>query len=347
MVHQPPSDQKNVKEIPSTPGMKTSYAWQLVVLVLATFVFAGWAAWPYVLNRTRFARRPPENLTSPPPKANAASAEPALSGWCGEMQRSFAAFHWDLNPCAKTQWQVGGYSVEHRPLVFAEFGDPLAPNTTLILSAVHGDEITPVYLAFRLGAWMQEALDQDPKEAALRRRVILAPLINPDGFLVQPRRRVNAHGVDVNRNFATRDWRSMPQVNARRFPGKEPRSEPETHFQEHLIRHYRPNKILSIHSPLHRWDYDGPGTVTLAHFPHRYVQACRQLQNQLRASSSGHFPGSLGNFAGRELGIPTLTLELPTANPARAQLYWREFHQGILTMIQFDLHSPRVALHPV
>jgi protein MpaA len=61
------------------------------------------------------------------------------------------------------------------------------------------------------------------------------------------------------------------------------------------------------------------------------------LQRELKAKSTGYFPGSLGNYAGRELGIPTITLELPTADATKAEAYWKKFSQGVRSMIQFTM----------
>jgi protein MpaA len=273
---------------------------------------------------------------------SAPSQQQTVEDWCKEVSESVKSLKWKVQPCEGIRWQGGGYSVQGRPLVYAEFGDPKAENTTLILSTVHGDEITPLYLGLQLAQWLKERQGE-----LIKTRVIIAPLVNPDGFFRKPKTRMNARGVDVNRNFPTKDWHRLALAawkkkyhsNPRRFPGNEPMSEPETQFQEELIRKLRPQKILSIHSPLNFLDYDGPSKVALSEFPSEYTRVCEQLKRRLRASSSGFFPGSLGNFAGRELGIPTLTLELPSADPNKADIYWKKFSQGIRTMIQFTVPS--------
>lgn len=265
-----------------------------------------------------------------------------VEDWCQEVSQAVKGLKWKIQTCEGIQWQVGGYSVQGRPLLYAEFGEGKAENTTLILSTVHGDEITPLYLGLQLAQWSKERMSQ-----LVKTRVIIAPLVNPDGFFRKPRTRMNARGVDVNRNFPTKDWHKLALMNwktkyrsnPRRFPGNEPLSEPETQFQEALIRKFRPQKILSIHSPLNTFDYDGPSKVSLSEFPSEYTRVCEQLKRRLRAISSGFFPGSLGNFAGRELGIPTLTLELPSADPTKAEAYWKKFSEGIQTMIQFTVPS--------
>jgi protein MpaA len=89
-------------------------------------------------------------------------------------------------------------------------------------------------------------------------------------------------------------------------------------------------------------DYDGPSQLSLAQFPKDYVQECIKLKKSLKATPGGFFPGSLGNYAGQELGIPTLTLELPSADPAKARAYWDRFRSGIRTMIEYRM--PDVAM---
>ncbi|RYZ74194.1 MAG: hypothetical protein EOP09_00800 [Proteobacteria bacterium] len=265
---------------------------------------------------------------------------PAL---CDSLKEAFGKYKWDLEkPCEGFNIQAERVSLEKRPLIYAEFGNPESTNRTLVLSMVHPDEITPLYLAFKIMEWTK----QNQKELS-DYYVVIAPFINPDGFYRKPPIRMNARGVDLNRNFATADWparalkswKGALHSNPRRFPGHEPNSEPETHFQRELIERVKPVKILSIHAPLNVMDYDGPSSLTLDRFPKEYVNECVKLRNRLKARSTGFFPGSLGNYSGQERGIPTITLELPTANPAKAADYWKKFQQGIRSMIEHKIDS--------
>jgi len=268
-----------------------------------------------------------------------------VEGWCRELESSIRELKWETRPCEGISWQVSGESVKGRPLVFAEFGDLKSENVTLVISMVHGDEVTPLYLGLKLAEWARD------NPASVRgTRVVIAPLVNPDSFYARPRTRTNARGVDVNRNFPTSDWKANAhrlwkgrfRSNPRRYPGKEANSEPETVFQQALIRNIHPTKILSIHAPLNFMDYDGPTTLSLERFPKEYVQQCLKLRSRLKAVTGGFFPGSLGNYAGQEMGIPTFTLELPTAEPTLAERYWQQFRVGVSTMIEFKV--PDVAV---
>ena len=259
---------------------------------------------------------------------------------CTGLDKAFQKRAWGNNPCRKIDWKVGGNSVMGRPLIYHEFGSEQFTNTTLIFSMVHSDEITPLYLSFAIAEWAEANMSKFPNT-----RLILVPLINPDGFFETPKTRMNAHGVDCNRNFATKDWerdalRSWKvkfKSEKRRFPGFKADSEPETLFQKAMIEKFKPSKIVSIHSPLNMIDYDGPDHITLRHFSEEYVKKCEELRNKVKAHSSGFFPGSLGNYSGQELGIPTITLELPTANPAKAKEYWQHFQKGIETVVTYQV----------
>jgi protein MpaA len=134
-------------------------------------------------------------------------------------------------------------------------------------------------------------------------------------------------------------WKKQFKSDPRLNPGSEPRSEPETVFQEELISRAKPQKVLSIHAPLNFLDYDGPTATPLAlsRFSREYVRECLNLRKSVRATSGRFYPGSLGNFSGQELGIPTLTLELPSADPAKAVKYWEIFSKGIHVMIDFTI----------
>ena len=266
----------------------------------------------------------------------------SMESWCHEVRGAVRKLNWKLDPChSKLNWKSLGTSVQGRPLVYIEFGNPQAENTTLIFSTVHGDEITPLYVGLQLVSWIQERLPELDQNT----RIIVAPLVNPDGFFRAPKTRMNARGIDVNRNFATQDWNERAltswkkkfKSDPRRFPGHVAGSEPETRFQEELIHKIKPQKILSIHSPLNFLDYDGPSQLTLDQFPSDYAKSCERLKKTLNAISGGYYPGSLGNYAGRELGIPTVTIELPSADPRKAEKYWQQFLRGIKTVIHFNV----------
>jgi len=86
--------------------------------------------------------------------------------------------------------------------MFTHFGNTTG-NCVLFLGGVHGDELPTVYLMFKLAHYVKDnpALFKD-------KCIVIAPLVNPDGFLSASPTRVNASGVDINRNFPTKDWQA-------------------------------------------------------------------------------------------------------------------------------------------
>lgn len=220
------------------------------------------------------------------------------------------------------------------PLMFTIFGN--GNNCVLFLGGVHGDEPPAVYLMFRLAQYVQ-----DNPELFKNTCIVIAPLINPDGFLSSPPTRINACGVDLNRNFPTKDWKAKAirqwenkGRNKRYFPGDKPATEQETLFQMALIKRFKPQKILSVHSPLNFLDYDGPSS-DLDSFEKWMVKISQEAEYPLK--KFGYYPGSLGNYAGHERNIFTITLELPSSNPQQSKEFFQKFQPCILKFIHLPV----------
>lgn len=194
----------------------------------------------------------------------------------------------------------------------------------LILAGTHGDEPKSVHLARTLIELLsapdgQEstrrnpaatAHDRTPAQATPHARtdaisLAICPLVNPDGYA--DRKRKNARGVDLNRNFPTKNW--VPTSPRARFHGgSEPADQPETQAIISLVESLQPRLIVTIHSiDRHRHcnNYDGPAQA----FAKRLA---RTNGYPVRASIGYSTPGSFGTWAGIERGIPTITLELPS-----------------------------------
>lgn len=179
------------------------------------------------------------------------------------------------------------------------------PLRVLVVGGIHGDELSSASLALHWIALVQQ------RPAPLMPRPLqwrFIPLLNPDGLLHQPPRRVNARGVDLNRNFPTPNWeRDAPvywqqrtKKDPRRYPGPSPLSEPESRFLHTQMQQYAPDLIVSIHAPYGVLDFDGPSVP-----PSRL--------GRLYLDQVGVFPGSLGHYGGVHKGVPVVTIELPNA----------------------------------
>ncbi|WP_294945368.1 M14 family zinc carboxypeptidase [Sulfurivirga sp.] len=198
----------------------------------------------------------------------------------------------------------GARSVQGRPLMIRRL-DPAGAGhgRVLFIGGIHGDEWAAVSLTY---LWLQ-ALLRHPDQ--LHHQWLFVPVANPDGLLRRPSRRTNAHGVDLNRNFPSPDWRQQAhhwwtrykRRNPRYYPGPAPASEPETRYLVQLIHDWKPDVIISLHAPWNLLDYDGP------------EHAVPQKLGRLRLRQLGTYPGSLGRYAGEYLKIPVLTIELKSA----------------------------------
>lgn len=297
-------------------------------------------------------------LAATEPDANASAVSPEQVSPAQLMKaihQRIDKFDWDQSLFPAGPWRFHGRSVAGQPLLYYTCGDPQASNRSLILSAVHGDELTPIYYGFRLVEWLKAR-----PEVCRDKFIVVAPLVNPDGFLrYQSGTRTNYNKVDLNRNFATPEWLASAQklwqqkyrAQRRYYPGDKPDSEPETLFQKWLIAEFKPNKILSIHAPLNFLDYDGPKSELETEFTAAYLQSCKELKMMmmrntpdLRFHAYGTFPGSLGNYAGKWLGIPTLTLELPSTRAQKAAKYFALLEEASRQFLEFSVQGQPLGL---
>jgi hypothetical protein len=205
----------------------------------------------------------------------------------------------------------GGHSHNGLPMAWVEF-PPLAQRQpegrVLVLGGIHGDEYSAVSIVFH---WLK-ILDQY-HSGLFHWRVV--PVSNPDGLLQRRSQRMNANGVDLNRNFPTDGWeKEAPRYwawtgrNKRRYPGEAAASEPETRWIMRQIEAFQPDIIVQIHAPYGIVDFDGNDKPP-------------QNLGRLHLNLLGTFPGSLGNYGGNKLDIPVLTVELPSAGvlPSRRE----------------------------
>lgn len=193
-----------------------------------------------------------------------------------------------------------GRSVQGRTIYARDVMSPDPQIKVLVIGAIHGDELSSAALALH---WIQRAIET-PSNAHWR----FIPALNPDGLLTRPAQRMNAHGVDLNRNFPTPNWERDAKVyweqrtrkDPRRWPGPKPLSEPESRYFYDEMARFDPDMIVSIHAPYGVLDFDGPGTPP-------------PKLGRLYLDQVGIYPGSLGNYGGVHKGMPVVTIELPSA----------------------------------
>jgi hypothetical protein len=211
-------------------------------------------------------------------------------------------------------WKIYATTQSEHNILYREFGS--GQQTTLIIAGIHGDEQTGFHLICQLA----ESLSKN--SSLIHKKAVLVPVINPDGLLEDSR--LNSKGIDINRNFPTKNWTSAYQKK-KYFPGTEPGSELETQSIILLIDQYKPNKIIAIHDDLHMNNFDGPAE--------ELARKMAEFNGYKVTEDVGYpTPGSLGNYAGREKGIPVITLELPKISPEKA---WKDNARALIAAINY------------
>lgn len=253
---------------------------------------------------------------------DAASEQALIRRGCDAMAGVLGSV--DMNDCLNIGLKPSGaFTVQGRPILVREY-PPLAPREpqarVLLVGGIHGDEYSSFSVVFR---WL-EVLNEH-HSGLFHWRVI--PGLNLDGLNAGPAERMNANGIDLNRNFPTPNWHENKQEywveftgrDPRRYPGEAPLSEPESQYLFDEIERFKPDAIVSLHAPYGILDFDGPKNP-----PHHL--------GYLYLNRLGTYPGSLGNFAGVQRKLPVITMELPHAGimPTREQssqvwndlIYW-------------------------
>lgn len=165
-------------------------------------------------------------------------------------------------------------------------GGSFSNNPILVVGVVHGDEPQGEDLINRYLAGNESDM-------------LFIPSLNPDGK--QLGRRTNSNGVDINRNFPTKNWELTEKDNY--FGGESPASEIETKFLINVIEEYKPRLILTLHTPYKIVNYDGPAKEV--------SEKISEIIGYPVEESIGYpTPGSFGTYAGVERNIPTITLEM-------------------------------------
>lgn len=195
--------------------------------------------------------------------------------------------------------------------------DIAADSAILWIGGVHGDEPEGVTLTQHTLHWLMDDARKSHPEA--RHPWIVIPILNPDGFAAQ--QRVNGAGVDLNRNFPTRNW-SPDSKSPRYFPGPNPGSEPEIQSLTALILSLRPRLIVHCHS----WNpcvvlTGAPGLPAAQHLAEASGYA---ITNDIGYPT----PGSLSEFGWHENQIPVICIE--EQEHVDLQTVWPRFKRGVI-----------------
>ncbi|WP_085442070.1 M14 family murein peptide amidase A [Magnetofaba australis] len=233
---------------------------------------------------------------------------------------------------------TGSYSVNGLPILIKEY-PPLPERKPrgriLVIGGIHGDEYSSVSVVFR---WLRTLNEHHSGLFHWR----IAPLTNPDGLLRMESQRMNANGVDLNRNFPTPNWAAeapdywinSTKRDPRRYPGSAPLSEPESRWIAKEIEAFQPDCIVSIHAPFGILDFDGPPKNPPKRFGPLYL------------SLLGTYPGSLGRYAGLHKRIPIITIELKHAGIMPSQMESRHIWGDLVRWLSQNIYNPSTIYSP-
>ncbi len=197
-------------------------------------------------------------------------------------------------------WQPDSYGRSHLGLPL-EVWHPRKKCSLLVFAAIHGEEPETTYALSRALRQLREPSDHCA--------VVLAA--NPDGLVRGTRG--NARGVDLNRNFPSRDW--QPNVVTHRStmedpsdvllsPGQSGGSEPETQALMALIKDLAPKAVVAMHAPLACIDDANDSSLG---------QWLAERTGMPLVRDVGYpTPGSFGSW-GADTGLPVVTYEFPLA----------------------------------
>jgi protein MpaA len=127
-----------------------------------------------------------------------------------------------------------GHSVQGRALAPVVLGSAPPAHRLLVVGFIHGTEPAGLPIVRAL----QEA------GAPAGAEIVLLPALNPDGCAAGTR--VNAHGVDLNRNFPS-NWAAIGSPGSLQYSGPRAGSEAETRYFMQLVRALQPAVTVVFH----------------------------------------------------------------------------------------------------
>ncbi|MBR1776948.1 DUF2817 domain-containing protein [bacterium] len=156
-----------------------------------------------------------------------------------------------------------------------------------VIGCIHGDEPQGKFL---IEQYLEIKSDTN---------ILFIPCLNEYGF--KNNIRTNKNGVDINRNFPTKNW--VKSEKNEFYGGDSPASEEETRFIMDIVNKNSPRLILTLHAPFKVVNYDGDANDI--------SKKISEIIGYPVEESIGYpTPGSFGTWAGLEKKIPTVTLEL-------------------------------------
>ncbi len=242
---------------------------------------------------------------------------------------------------------VIGQSVGGRDIAGVAFPASEAPEQALVLvNGIHGDEMNSAPVVAQLLADVESGAMSLPPTL----RLFVIESLNPDG--VDQGRRLNANGVDLNRNWETYDWRPGVEIATDFFlpegGGLAPFSEPETRAMRDwlltLQAEYASVTVIYFHAAFPPNGLVTPGTHLTPSDSRELGDAPSREMGQVLAEAAvydyaNYWPGGYrvtGDASTWAVAhrMRSLTVELPVRE-ALGEAQAAKLREGILAMINF------------
>ncbi len=190
-------------------------------------------------------------------------------------------------------WESIGLSIRGKPIQATTIG--AGPKRLYIVGGIHGDEPEGPEVAAALPA----AFGEMPGLGEWTIRVVRD--MNPDGS--NAGKKTNTRGVDLNRNWPSKDFKPSPPYS------KRPASELETIALKKDLERFKPDVVIVFHAShlgpfFHGAGKDPKLAVKLAGGA-RQIDANWTTRQQLRYDT----PGSLSTYLAEQQGLTAITVE--------------------------------------
>jgi protein MpaA len=177
---------------------------------------------------------------------------------------------------------VAGHSTRGRKIRLITLTGALGRRGVLVVGCIHGTECAG------------QAITRMPVSGGAPSvgTIWVVPDINPDGHALHTR--VNARGVDLNRNFPSQ-WRRIGRRGDPQYSGPRPLSERESVLAVHLIRRLRPAVTIWFHRPqdvVRSWGQSIPLARHYAQLAGARFRAIRWPSGSATSWQNHHFPGA-------------------------------------------------------
>lgn len=187
-----------------------------------------------------------------------------------------------------------GYSEKGRPIDGYEIGS--GAECMLFFGGIHGNEKGTVELLKKF----TDTVIAEPYLLASTRKLVVVPLINPDGYF-DDIYRDNTNGVNLNRNFPTTNWVQYP--DAETFAGSKPFSESESLTIKTIVEECNPSLMIAFHSQGGVVSPEaGSESVALAEW---YIARTGYVYY-----NDWNYPGTATGWFTESTGNPSLTIEV-------------------------------------